>query len=87
MKTEEIKQKAVELAKEFTNDKNYMFKLNEQTMTPQEWYILVRLAQVYYNVMQNIYTREQAVQEQKQIFEFVRDNYNIFKGLDGEDCG
>lgn len=76
---EELKQKAVEYAKRFCDD-DYELKHGDiKTYNPEQWYIVLNLAQVYSNLMKNIITREQAKDEQAKVFDYVNKNKFMFE--------
>ena len=81
MNIEAVKEKAVFYAKEFkeTGQLDIKFKNNEHSH--EEWYLIVALSQVYYNLMQGIYTREKAKEEQKRAFNFEKENKSYFERL------
>ena len=80
MNIEELKTQAVEFAKEFKETdimpdfKNYDYNISE-------WWLIMTLAQVYYNLMQGNYTRGQALQEQKKAISLVQNNEDILIAL------
>jgi hypothetical protein len=82
MNIEELKNKAVELAKEFKENEKCISKLEVQNYTIPEWWVLVNLAQVYYNLMTGKITREQAQEEQNKAIKFVQQNAHIFEEIE-----
>ena len=82
MNIEELKNKAVDLAKEFKENEECLSNLELQKYTVPEWWVLVNLAQVYYNLMTGKITREQAQEEQNKAIKFVQQNAHIFEELE-----
>ena len=82
MDIQEMKNKAVELAKEFKENEKCLENLELQNYTVPEWWVLVNLAQVYYNLMTGKITREQAQEEQNKAIKFVQQNAHIFEELE-----
>lgn len=75
----EIKQKALEYAKEFKERESITFEFNDGSYSTKEWYMIITLACIYHNLMLNVYDREQAIQKQKEAFAFVRENAKLFE--------
>lgn len=82
MNIEELKNKAVELAKEFKENEKSLENLEIQNYTIPEWWLLIKLAQVYYNFMTGKFTRAQAQEEQNKEIKFVQEHANIFTELE-----
>lgn len=82
MNIEELKNKAVELAKEFKENEKCLANLEMQNYTVPEWWLLINLAQVYYNFMTGKFTREQAQEEQNKVIKFVKECTDIFEELE-----
>lgn len=82
MNIQEMKNKAVELAKEFKEDENCLSNLELQNYTIPEWWLLISLAQVYYNLMTGKFTREQAREEQNKAIKFVQEHEDIFEEIE-----
>lgn len=82
MNIEELKNKAVKLAKEFKQNEKSLENLEMQNYTVPEWWLLIKLAQVYYNFMTGKFTREQAQEEQNKEIKFVQEHANIFTELE-----
>lgn len=82
MNIEEFKNKAVELAKEFKENEKCLSNLEMQNYTVPEWWLLISLAQVYYNLMTGKITREQAQEEQNKAIKFVQQNAHIFEEIE-----
>jgi hypothetical protein len=82
MNIEGMKNKAVELAKEFKENEKCLSNLELQNYTVPEWWVLVNLAQIYYNLMTGKITREQAQEEQNKAIKFVQQNAHIFEELE-----
>jgi hypothetical protein len=82
MNIEEMKNKAVELAKEFKENEKCLSNLELQNYTVPEWWLLVNLAQVYYNLMIGKFTREQAQEGQNKAIKFVQEHADIFEELE-----
>jgi hypothetical protein len=82
MNIEELKNKAVELAKEFKENEKCLANFELQNYSVPEWWVLVNLAQTYYNLMTNKITREQAQEEQNKAIKFVQQNAHIFQELE-----
>jgi hypothetical protein len=74
---EELKKIALNYAKEFQKD-NINLNFNEQ-LNNAEWYIVMRLSQIYYNLITKVITREQAKEQQHETFEYVRNNNDFFE--------
>lgn len=87
MNVEKIKNDAVEFAKKYVKEETVEFNLKNKKYSVQEWYLVMTLAQIYYNLMQGHITRENAKEEQKKAFEVVKNHFDIFEDLDGEHCG
>ena len=87
MNVEKIKNDAVEFAKKYVKEETVEFDLKNKKYSVQEWYLVMTLAQIYYNIMQGHITRENAKEEQKKAFEVVKNHFDIFEDLDGEHCG
>ena len=87
MNVEKIKNDAVEYAKKYVREETVEFDLKNKKYSVQEWYLVMTLAQIYYNLMQGHITRENAKEEQKKAFEVVKNHFDIFEDLDGEHCG
>lgn len=87
MNVEKIKNDAVEYAKKYVKEETVEFDLKNKKYSVQEWYLVMTLAQIYYNLMQGHITRENAKEEQKKAFEVVKNHFDIFEDLDGEHCG
>lgn len=87
MNVEKIKNDAVEFAKKYVKEETVEFDLKNKKYSVQEWYLVMTLAQIYYNLMQGHITRENAKEEQKKAFEVVKNHFDIFEDLDGEHCG
>ena len=83
MNIQEMKSKAVELAKEFNENENCLSNLELQNYTIPEWWLLIKLAQVYYNLMTGRFTREQAQEGQNKAIKFVQENAYIFEEIEG----
>lgn len=82
MNTEQIKNQAVIYARKFAEDETAPFDFAGEDYTVQEWYLVITLAQIYYNLIKNIYTREEAKQKQIEAFEFVKQHYDIFEEIE-----
>ena len=82
MNIQEIKNKAVELAKEFKQNEKSLANLEMQNYTIPEWWLLIKLAQVYYNLMTGMFTREQAREEQNKAIKFVQEHEDIFEEIE-----
>ena len=87
MNVEKIKNDAVEFAKKYVKEETVEFDLKNKKYSVQEWYLVMTLAQIYYNLMKGHITRENAREEQKKAFEVVKEHHDIFEDLDGETCG
>ena len=82
MNIQEVKNKAVELAKEFKENEKYLSNLELQNYTITEWWLLINLAQVYYNLMTGKFTREQAQEGQNKAIKFVQEHADIFEEME-----
>lgn len=78
MSLNEIKTTAADLAKRGYESGNFSLENKNITNSAGEWYLIVQLANIYYNVFVGIYTKEQAKAAQRDRIEFVRDNQHIF---------
>ena len=79
---QDIKTKSVNLAKEFINDEKCIEKLQDKTFTPCEWWLLIELTQIYYNLIQETITRDEAKEQQNRAIEFVQNHADIFSELE-----
>ena len=68
---EEIKNKALEYAKRFCQDNFELLKSDMDKYNSQQWYLIERLANIYYNLINKSITREEAKQQQALEFEFA----------------
>lgn len=84
MDIENIKNQALDLAKQFNENEECFLGMDFEGKTVQEWYLITTLAQVYYNLMQNNITREQAIQQQKQAFNIVSGHPELFEVIEDE---
>lgn len=84
MDIDSIKNQALDLAKQFKENEECFSGMDFDGKTVQEWYLITTLAQVYYNLMQNNITREQATQQQKQDFDIVSNHPELFEVIDDE---
>lgn len=84
MDIDSIKNQALDLAKKFKENNECFSEMDFGGKTVQEWYLITTLAQVYYNLMQNNITREQATQQQKQTFDIVSNHPELFEVMDDE---
>ena len=69
---DKIKEKAVEYANKFCKEEYEILEDDKKKYNCKEWYLIINLSQIYYNLMKNIYTREQAKIKQKEEFEFAK---------------
>ena len=81
MNIDTVKEKAVSYAKEFKETGQIDIKFKKNEFSQEEWYLIVALAQVYYNLMVGVFTREKAKEEQKKAFNFVKENKSYFERL------
>lgn len=84
MNIDSIKNQALDLAKQFKENEECFSGMDFDGKTVQEWYLIITLAQVYYNLMQGKITREQAIQQQKQAFDIVSNYPELFEVIDDE---
>ena len=82
MNIQEVKNKAVELAKEFKENEKCLSNLELQNYTITEWWLLINLAQVYYNLMTGKFTREQAQAGQNKAIKLVQEHADIFEEME-----
>ena len=82
MNIEELKNKAVDLAKEFKENEKCLSSLAIQKFSVPEWWLLVNLAQVYYNLMTGKFTRQEAQEAQIKAIKFVQEHADIFEELE-----
>lgn len=68
---EEIKNKAVEYAKRFSQDNFELLKSDMEKYDAKQWYLIERLANIYYNLINKSITREEAKEQQALEFEFA----------------
>lgn len=80
MNIEELKMQAVEFAKKF-KETDIMPDFENYDYNISEWWLIMTLAQVYYNFMQGNYTREQALREQKKAISLVQNNEDVLIAL------
>ena len=78
MSLNEIKTTAADLARRGHESGDFRLTNENITGSAAEWYLIVQLANIYYNVFAGIYTKEQAKAAQRERIEFVRDNQHIF---------
>lgn len=50
----------------------------EENLNNAEWYIVLRLSQIYYNLLEEIISKEQAKQQQVDTFSYVKNNIELF---------
>lgn len=76
-RVEQLKEMALNYAKTFekTDEINLDFK---ETLNNAEWYIVLQLAQIYYNLIKKIITRQKAIEQQRNVFAFVNNNKSFF---------
>jgi len=79
MNISQIKKTAADLAKRCYNEKQFEIENTNVTNSASEWYLIVMLANIYYNVFAGLYTRAQAQAAQRERIEFVRDNPQMFE--------
>lgn len=84
MDINQLKNKAAEYAKQFVETENFDLNLTENNYTPAEWFLIGMLSQVYYNLLKDVYTREQAKDEQIKIINFVYNNQQMFEFMEDE---
>lgn len=77
MKVDRLKNIALAYAKEF-HESNDMTLNFDEDLTNIEWYIVTQLAQIYYNVLEKYITKDEAIDQQRKVFDFVRSNREIF---------
>ena len=82
MNVEKIKNDAVEFAKKYVKEETVEFDLKNKKYSVQEWYLVMTLAQVYYNLMTGKFTREQAQEGQNKAIKFVQKHAYIFEELE-----
>lgn len=68
---EEIKNKALEYAKRFCQDNFELLKSDMDKYNSQQWYLIEKLADIYYNLINKTITREEAKQQQALEFELA----------------
>jgi hypothetical protein len=73
-----IKQNAVDYARQFKNNTDFVFK-EDNTISFIEWYITYSLAYIYNCFFTGIYTKEKVAKEQKNIFNFVKENRELLE--------
>jgi phenolic acid decarboxylase len=78
---EEIKNKALEYAKRFCNDNFELLKSDMDKYDAKQWYLIERLANIYYNLINNSITREEAKIEQNKAIKFVQEHTDIFEEI------
>lgn len=72
---EEIKNKALEYAKRFCQDNFELLKSDMDKYDAKQWYLIERLANIYYNLINKSITREEAKQQQALEFEFASGHF------------
>lgn len=77
MKVDRLKNIAYAYAKEFYESNDMTLNFDED-LTNVEWYIVTQLAQIYYNVLKKYITKNEAVDQQRKVFDYVRSNQKIF---------
>ena len=78
---EEIKNKALEYAKRFCQDNFELLKSDMDKYNSQQWYLIERLANIYYNLINKTITREDAKIEQNKAIKFVQEHTDIFEEI------
>lgn len=76
-KIEKLKQIALDYAKDFQKNDNIILEF-EENLNNAEWYIVLRLSQIYYNVLEKIISKEEAKQQQIDTFSYVKNNIELF---------
>lgn len=72
---EEIKNKALEYAKRFCQDNFELLKTDMDKYNAQQWYLIEKLANIYYNLINKTITREEAKEQQLLEFEFASGHF------------
>ena len=72
-----IKDTAVKFARQFERTKDCDFDISKD-FCPAEWYAVMMLTQIYYNVFINLITKEQAQEQQKVVFDTASKYYDVF---------
>lgn len=76
-KIEKLKQIALDYAKDFQKNDNIVLEF-EENLNNAEWYIVLRLSQIYYNLLEEIISKEQAKQQQADTFSYVKNHIELF---------
>lgn len=72
-----IKNTALEFARQFERTKDCDFDISKD-FCPAEWYAVMMLTQIYYNVFINLITKEQAQEQQRVVFDTASKYYDVF---------
>ena len=78
MTINEIKEKGLKYAKEFKDTGSFAIEEN-LSLTPAEWFAVMQLAEIYYNVFTGITTRKDAIEQQKNVFNLIENHSDIFE--------
>ena len=72
-----IKDTAVKFARQFEKSRDCDFDISKD-FCPAEWYAVLMLTQIYYNVFINLITKEQAQEQQRVVFDTASKYYDVF---------
>ena len=72
-----IKDTAVKFARQFEKSRDCDFDISKD-FCPAEWYAVLMLTQIYYNVFINLITKEQAQEQQRVVFDNASKYYDVF---------
>lgn len=77
MNKEKIKNTALKFARQFEKSKDCDFSFSND-LCPAEWYAVLMLTQIYYNVFVNLITKEQAQEQQRVVFDTASKYFDVF---------
>lgn len=72
-----IKSVAVDFARQFEKTKDCNFDISKD-FCPAEWYAVLMLTQIYYNVFIKLITKEQAQEQQRVVFDTASKYFDVF---------
>ena len=82
MTANEIKNEGLKYAKELYNTGNLNID-TEANCTAAEWFAIMDLANIYFNVLDGKITREEAQGQQKKVFDLIAEHSRIFEFEEG----
>ena len=78
MTANEIKNEGLKYAKELYNTGNLNID-TEANCTAAEWFAIMSLGNIYFNVLDGKITREKAQEQQKKVFNLIAEHSEIFE--------